>query len=214
MLKVRVQALLATLALLLTLVPAVASAQSVPCVVVGTATVNGLAAPVGTVVSAIIGGTVVKSQAVEAKGDIGALQIPSGDGTEVSFTLDSLTANETIPWKKGNCGEVALTASAAGSAAAADAEQGATGRSGAPGNDGADGAAGPAGPQGPAGADGKAGADGAAGAAGPAGPAGPAGSAGAAGTGGGGAMGMIALILAIIALIGVGAVYFMGRQSA
>jgi Tfp pilus assembly protein PilW len=27
-------------------------------------------------------------------------------------------------------------------------------------------------------------------------------------------MGMIALILAIIALIGVGAVYFMGRQSA
>ena len=47
MLKVRVQALLATLALLLTLVPAVASAQSVPCVVVGTATVNGLAAPVG-----------------------------------------------------------------------------------------------------------------------------------------------------------------------
>mgnify|MGYP003301473824 FL=1 len=107
MLKVRVQALLATLALLLTLVPAVASAQSVPCVVVGTATVNGLAAPVGTVVSAIIGGTVVKSQAVEAKGDIGALQIPSGDGTEVSFTLDSLTANETITWKKGNCGEVA-----------------------------------------------------------------------------------------------------------
>ena len=214
MLKVRVQALLATLALLLTLVPAVASAQSVPCVVVGTATVNGLAAPVGTVVSAIIGGTVVKSQAVEAKGDIGALQIPSGDGTEVSFTLDSLTANETITWKKGNCGEVALTASAAGSAAAADAEQGATGRSGAPGKDGADGAAGPAGPQGPAGADGKAGADGAAGSAGPAGPAGPAGSAGAAGTGGGGAMGMIALILAIIALIGVGAVYFMGRQSA
>ena len=58
MLKVRVQALLATLALLLTLVPAVASAQSVPCVVVGTATVNGLAAPVGTVVSAGIGGTV------------------------------------------------------------------------------------------------------------------------------------------------------------
>ena len=214
MLKVRVQALLATLALLLTLVPAVASAQSVPCVVVGTATVNGLAAPVGTVVSAIIGGTVVKSQAVEAKGDIGALQIPSGDGTEVSFTLDALTANETITWKKGNCGEVALTASAAGSAAAADAEQGATGRSGAPGKDGADGAAGPAGPQGPAGADGKAGADGAAGSAGPAGPAGPAGSAGAAGTGGGGAMGMIALILAIIALIGVGAVYFMGRQSA
>ena len=141
MLKVRVQALLATLALLLTLVPAVASAQSVPCVVVGTATVNGLAAPVGTVVSAVIGGTVVKTQAVEAKGDIGALQIPSGDGTEVSFTLDSLTANETITWKKGNCGEVALTASAAGSAAAADAEQGATGRSGAPGKDGADGAA-------------------------------------------------------------------------
>ena len=189
MLKVRVQALLATLALLLTLVPAVASAQSVPCVVVGSATVNGLAAPVGTVVSAVIGGTVVKSQAIATKGDIGALQIPSGDGTEVSFTLDALTANETITWKKGNCGEIALTASAGG-AAAADAEQGATGRSGPPGKDGADGAAGPAGPQGPAGA------------------------AGAAGAGGGGAMGMIALILAIIALIGVGAVYFMGRQSA
>ena len=102
----------------------------------------------GTVVSAIIGGTVVKSQTVAAKGDIGAGQIPAGDGTEVSFTLDSLTANETITWKKGNCGEIALNASATGGAAAADAEQGATGRSGAPGKDGADGAAGPAGPRG------------------------------------------------------------------
>jgi len=137
MLKVRVQALLATLALLLTLVPAVASAQSVPCVVVGSATVNGQAAPVGTVVSAIIGGTVVKTATIATRGDIGSMQIPSGDGTEVSFTLDSLTANETITWTKGNCGDLALTANA-GSAAASEGAKGSTGSSGRAGKDGLD----------------------------------------------------------------------------
>ena len=56
MIKVRFLALLSVLALLLTL-PAIASAQSVPPhIFIGTVSVNGLSAPVGTTVIAMIGG--------------------------------------------------------------------------------------------------------------------------------------------------------------
>lgn len=106
----RIRSVLVALILLVILPPYVASAQSVPCIVVGTATVDGLAAPVGTVVSAVIGSEVVKTQVIVTKGDLGTIQIPQGNGTEISFRLDSITANETISWKKGACGVVSLTA--------------------------------------------------------------------------------------------------------
>ncbi|HEU0020757.1 MAG TPA: hypothetical protein VFR55_03670 [Dehalococcoidia bacterium] len=202
MIKVRFLALLSVLALLLTL-PAMASAQSVPPhIFIGTVTVNGLNAPAGTTVTAMIGPDARGSSVVGANGSYGPLRVSAGSGTEITFMVGALTAAETATWEQGGGTPLDLTASSI------------TGGTGGTGGTGSAGPAGPAGAQGPAG---PAGADGPAGAAGPVGPAGapgPAGLQGPPGPSGGGVLAWIALILAIIALIGVGAVYFLGRQNA
>jgi hypothetical protein len=213
MIKVRILALLSVLALLLTL-PAIASAQSVPPhIFIGSATVNGLNAPSGTVITAMIGGDAKGSVNVGSNGAYGPLHVASGSGSEITFVLDSLTASETATWEQGGASVLALNASvgggagesgAAGSAGSAG-KAGANGKDGADGTNGSDGANGADGTNGKAGADGSNGKDGADGKAGAAGPAGPA---------GGGAVAIFALILAIVALIGVGAVYFLGKQNA
>jgi hypothetical protein len=215
MIKVRILALLSVLALLLTL-PAIASAQSVPPhIFIGSATVNGMSAPSGTVITAMIGGDAKGSAKVGSNGEYGPLHVASGSGSEISFVLDTLTASETATWEQGGASVLALNASvggggeggAAGSAGSAG-KAGANGKDGADGSngkDGANGANGANGTNGKAGADGSNGKDGADGKNGAAGPAGPA---------GGGAVAIFALILAIVALIGVGAVYFLGKQNA
>jgi len=218
--KVRVVALLAVMALLLTL-PAVASAQSVPPhVFIGTASVNGLPANVGIVVTGMIGGEEQGSAVVSDNSGNYVLMVDQGAGTDITFSVGNITASETAVWVQGGAEELALTAngisgsseSVAAGAAGATGATGPSGADGAAGPAGARGAAGPAGSAGAAGAAGPAGDAGSAGSAGPAGPAGPAGSSGA--SGGGGALGMIALILAIVALIGVGGVYVMSRRPA
>ena len=223
--KVRAVALVAVMALLLTL-PAVASAQAVqPHVFIGTASVNGLPATAGTVVTGMIGGEEQGSAEVTDNGAY-TLLVDQGAGTDITFSVGTITAAETAVWVQGGADVLNLTASGL----AASSAPGITGATGATGSAGARGVSGPAGPAGPAGArgasgpSGSAGADGASGASGPAGAdgaAGPAGSAGAAGPagpagggGGGGALGLIALILAIVALIGVGGVYVMSRRPA
>ena len=212
MIKVRILALLSVLALLLTL-PAIASAQSVPPhIFIGNATVNGLNAPSGTVITAMIGGDAKGSVNVGSNGAYGPLHVASGSGSEITFQLDALTASETATWEQGGASVLALNASvgggegesgAAGSAGSAG-KAGANGEDGADGTNGSDGANGSNGTNGKAGADGSNGQDGADGKNGAAGPAGPA---------GGGAVAIFALILAIVALIGVGAVYFLGKQQ-
>jgi len=214
MIKVRFLALLSVLALLLTL-PAIVSAQSVPPhLFIGTATVNGLNAPSGTVITAMIGGEAKGSVKVGSNGAYTRLLVSSGSGSEISFVLDSLTADETATWEQGGSTVLALNASVGGTAV--EGAAGGTGRTGNKGADGKDGAAGSDGADGSDGKDGTNGKDGAAGADGAAGSDGKAGAAGPAGApgGGGGALSLIALILAIVALIGVGAVYFMGKQNA
>ena len=214
MTKMRFLALLAVLALFLTL-PAIASAQQVPPhVFIGTATENGVPAPVGRAVTASIDGVVVGSTTVKAGGGY-TLLVNQGTGTAITFKVGNLDAAQTATWVQGGGGVLDLVVGGAGAAGAADAAVGPAGQAGPPGSKGEQGATGdrgPAGPSGPSGADGPAGAAGPAGGPGSAGPAGTVGPAGPAG--GGGALGLIGLILAIIALVGVGAVYFMGRQSA
>jgi len=223
MTKAKVLALLAVMAMVL-IVPAVAFAQSTsaPHVFLGTVTVNGLSAPSGTVVSAVIDGVEQGTTTVTGAGKYTLLVHQSaGGGNDITFMADKLTAAETATWRFGGGDLLDLTAGA-GAAAAAGTE-GAAGAAGAKGSKGAKGDAGdrgPAGPAGPAGSDGKAGAAGAAGAAGSdgkagaAGAAGPAGPTGAAGAGGGGPVGLIALILSIVAILGVIGVYFASKQSA
>ena len=223
MTKAKVLALLAVMAMVL-IVPAVAFAQAVPPhIFIGSVTVNGLSAPSGTVVSAVVGGVEQGNATVSSAGSY-TLQVSQGSGTDIIFQIDTLTAAETATWEQGGADVLNLTA---GSTSAASAEAGATGASGSKGAKGATGAKGdagdrgPAGPAGPAGSagsagsDGKAGASGSDGAAGAAGADGSAGKAGATGAaGGGGPVGLIALILSIVAILGVIGVYFASKQAA
>jgi hypothetical protein len=216
MIKVRILALLSVLALLLTL-PAIVSAQSgvsvPPHLFIGSATVNGMLAPSGTVITAMIGGEAKGSVKVGSNGTYNKLLVNEGSGSEISFVLGSLTASETATWVKGGSTRLALNASVGGGSGATggtgdtgkDGADGKNGADGANGANGADGTNGNNGTNGKDGADGTSGQDGADGKNGAVGPAGPA---------GGGAVALIALILAIAALIGVGAVYFLGKQNA
>src|ERR671918_1172129 len=140
MLKVRYLALLTVLALLRPL-PAVASAQQVPPHgFVGTATVNGLPAPVGTPVVAMIGGEQRGTTMVSNNGQYGPLLVTAGSGTEITFRIGTLTATETATWEQGALESMDLSASSIG-------QQPGPG----PGVPSGPGAVGPAGPAGPAG---------------------------------------------------------------
>ena len=221
MTKAKILALLAVMAMVL-IVPAVAFAQAVPPhVFIGSVTVNGLSAPSGTVVSAVVDGVEQGNTTVSSSGSY-TLQVSQGSGTDIIFMVDTLTAAETATWQQGGADVLNLTAGAGivpsseGAAGVAGAA-GAKGTKGDKGDAGERGPAGPAGAAGAAGADGKAGPAGAAGAEGKAGPAGAdgaAGPAGSAGAGGGGPVGLIALILSIVAILGVIGVYFASKQSA
>ncbi|MDA0735303.1 MAG: hypothetical protein O2860_12110, partial [Chloroflexi bacterium] len=111
MLKVRFLAWLSVLAILLTL-PAIASAQSVPPhIFIGSATVNGLVAPSGTTITAMIGGEAKGSVNVGSNGQYGPLRVNSGSGSEVTFVVGTLTAAETATWQQGGSTVLNLTAS-------------------------------------------------------------------------------------------------------
>ena len=220
MTKAKLLALLAVMAMVL-IVPAVAFAQAVPPhIFIGSVTVNGLSAPSGTVVSAVIDGVEQGNATVSTAGSY-TLQVSQGSGTDVVFMVDTLTASETATWQQGGADVVNLTAGSGAAATSTEAgADGAKGSKGSKGDKGDAGDRGPAGPAGPAGAAGAAGSDGKAGAAGSDGSAGAAGSdgkagaAGPAGSGGGGPVGLIALILSIVAILGVIGVYFASKQSA
>lgn len=201
MIKVRFLALLSVLALLLTL-PAMASAQSVPPhIFIGTVTVNGLNAPAGTTITAMIGEDVRGTAAVGANGSY-EMQVAAGTGSEITFMIDALTVAEPADWEQGGATVLNLSASSI--------EGGGTGGTGGTGSEGPEGEQGPPGEQG---VQGEAGLQGEQGLPGPAGAQGATGPEGPAGSGGGGILAWIALILAIIALIAVGAVYYVGRQQ-
>ena len=222
--KVRVLAMLAALALLLTL-PAVAYAQSLPPhIFVGHAMVDGDDAMDGTVVTAMIGEDVKGTTTV--MDGMYTLPVNAGAGTEVSFMVGDMSVMEKGSWMQG--GATMMDLMAGGAMMGPGGGQGVAGEQGPPG------ARGPAGPRGADGSDGGAGAAGATGPAGPAGTAGSAGSAGPAGNpgepgpqgpaGAGGAMGpagpagsstlsIIALVISIVALAGAGGIWYLSRSS-
>ncbi len=213
MTKMKVLALLAVMMMVM-MMPAVASAQQVrPHVFAGTVTVNGLVAPAGTVVYAVIDGVEQGAASVSAGGRyVLKVKASSGGGTSIIFMVDNLTAAETASWIGGEVVTLDLTANAGGGGGGGPSDPGGTGPQGPAGSAGERGPVGPAGPAGPAGTE--AGPAGSAGSAGSAGPAGPAGAAGAAGAAGGSGLAIVALILAIIAILGVAGVYFVSRRTA
>jgi len=231
MAKVKILGLLVGMVLLFTL-PATVSAQRVmPHVFVGTASLDGVAAPEGTAVSAWVAGAEAATGTTGAGGAY-TLLVDQGDeesyaAETVSFKIGDLNADETASWVEGGADELNLSATS-GPAPTATPEPtpvpgatGVPGLGGLPGYTGATGPQGLEGPKGSKGAQGTTGATGAQGATGPSGAAGasgamgPAGGVGPAGaTGdGGNALGVVALILAIVAIVGAGGIFLIGRKS-
>lgn len=85
------------------------SGQTPPQIFIGTATIDGAPAPDGTVVTAFIDGVAVASAVVNG-GAYPVLQIPN-PGSEVTFKLGDLVADQTATTYQGGADIVNLTAS-------------------------------------------------------------------------------------------------------
>jgi hypothetical protein len=196
MVKVRIAAVLAVVALAL-MVPALIYAQPAPPhIFTGTATLGGQPAPDGTLVTAWIDNVQVPGASVAVKGPPAGkytLQVLQPDGSayagkSVKFKVGTADATQSQNWEQGGASILNLTATAGPPPTAVPPTVAPTPR---PLPTGVPGAVGPAG------------AAGAPGAVGPVGPAGAKGADGAQGKGAG-PLGIIALIVAIVAIIGVG----------
>jgi len=114
---------LVVIAVLLLLLPAVVSAQGqppgLPCRFHGTVLLDGLTAPDGTVVAALISGNEVASAVTESVSGnstyILTINQPDGgsyaDGTTVRFSVNGYTAKQTGTWATGGVLVLNLTAS-------------------------------------------------------------------------------------------------------
>ena len=203
-------------ALLVVLVPAIASAQMPPCRVQGTVTLDGATAPNGTVVTASVGGTQVGTGTVASGSFQVQFDATSSVGQTITFKVGTADATETAtaayglvkknltatsgavtptptptptPVPAGVIASVTANALPAGSAPTLDLTNGVLTLGIPKGDTGAAGKDGAAGVAGKDGAPGKAGAAGAAGAPGDKGDTGSA------------ALGIVALIIAIVALL-------------
>jgi len=109
--KTRVLPFLAALSLLLML-PTVASAQQAPPhVFIGTVTMNGLGAPIGTTLTASIDGLVQGSTTVQAGGKY-MLKVNQSTGGAISFKIGNLVAAESATWEHGGATLLDLNAGA------------------------------------------------------------------------------------------------------
>jgi hypothetical protein len=110
--KLKFLALVAVLALTLSL-SAVASAQDIPPhVFVGTVKVDGKVAPKGTRITAMIGGEEKGFVWVYERGEYGPLYVEDPtNGSVVTFRVGDLAADQTVTWKKGGATILDLTAS-------------------------------------------------------------------------------------------------------
>ena len=194
-----------------------------PAFLFGTATIDGIPVPEGTMVVAMAGDTQLDSTTTMVGGNfqLELMQPPAGESM-VSFTVGDWVCQWQYEWMSGGREVIELAANLSAMAGANEpgpaGPGGPPGISGPAGADGMEGAMGPAGRAGPAcspGPAGPAGADGAQGVAGPPGPPGPAGSDGSTGQAGAPSpMGIIALIVAIVAAVFAVAAVVVGRRSA
>jgi len=239
MTKVKILALLVGMVLLFILPSTVSAQRLPPHVFVGTASIDDVAAPEGTTVSAWVGGAEAASTTTTGDGGDYVLQVDQGDQSyaeeTINFLIGGYSADQSATWTQGGGDELNLSAASGVEAtaeapedAAVPAATGVPGESGPRGRTGRTGATGPEGPAGPvgsrgetgnmgnAGSTGPAGAQGGTGSQGTAGSAGPEGSAGAAGPVGDDAsdvLSVIALILASIAIAGAGGAFLLSRRS-
>ena len=92
------------------------SPGAAPHVFVETATINGLAAPQRTIISAWVEGTLSGVSEVDSNGEYGALIVgqiigePSYGGKTITFTIGNLTAGQTAIWQSGSADVLDLTA--------------------------------------------------------------------------------------------------------
>ena len=225
--RVHILAVLAVIMLAI-LLPAHAAAQEkeqLPHVIIGNATVDGVPARNGTVITAMLDGQEAGSSMVTGPDGRFENLIVTGEGEEITFMIGEIMAEERIVWTKGGATVQNLNASTAERPTPAASpgregppgpkgDQGDQGDQGSRGYTGASGPAGPpgdSGPAGPAGRQGQTGADGADGADGWGGPPGPPGPTGPGGDSGK-MLGIMGIILGILALGGVAAVYLRPRQ--
>jgi hypothetical protein len=228
MIKFRVLALLAVLALLVAVPATVLAQQQPPHRFGGTATLDGTLVAAGIAVTAWIDGKSVGTATTGAGGsyliDVTQPEGASYAGKTVNFNIGAAKATQSATWSLGGAQILNLTATSgppptpAPPTPAPTPVTGPKGDKGAAGAKGDAGARGPAGPAGVAGAKGAAGPKGDAGAAGAAGPAGAAGAkgdagaAGAAGPAGAPVLGIIAIIIAAVAIVGAGMVLMKSRR--
>ena len=72
-------------------------------------TINGLTAPYGTSISAVIDG-VRRGNTTVTSGGKYTMQVSEGSGTDIVFLIDTLTALETATWQQGGKNVLHLTA--------------------------------------------------------------------------------------------------------
>jgi len=82
--------------------------QIPPHVFIGTVTINGVLAPVGTAITAFIDGVVQGSTEVGSGGGY-TLVVNQGSSTDITFKIGNLDANETATWEQGGATTLDLT---------------------------------------------------------------------------------------------------------
>ena len=107
--KSRSLVLIIVVLLMVALPDATLAQQIPPHVFTGIVTIDGVSAPVGTVITAIIDGVNQGSATVQAGGQY-QLQVSQGAGTGITFKIGNLDANETATWEQGGATLLNLTA--------------------------------------------------------------------------------------------------------
>ena len=117
MTRVKILALLVGVVLLFTLSTTVSAQNVRPHVFVGTAWIDDVAAPVGTTVSAWVGGAEAGSTTTTDDGGTYVILVGAGEvslaGQTITFLIGDLSATQSATWEEGGGDELTLSASSA-----------------------------------------------------------------------------------------------------
>jgi hypothetical protein len=110
MMRLKFLALLAVLALTLSLSAVAAVEDTPPHVFVGTVTMDGKAAPQGTGITALIAGEEKGFVSVYERGEYGPMYVEEPtNGSLITFRVDNHPANQAVIWEKGEATILDLT---------------------------------------------------------------------------------------------------------
>ena len=118
MTKVKILALLVGMVLLFILPSTVSAQRLPPHVFVGTAWIDDVAAPEGTIITAWVGGAEAGSATVTGDGgDYGSITVDQGDlsfaGETITFLVGGFSADQSAEWTQGGGDELTLSAASA-----------------------------------------------------------------------------------------------------